>query len=364
MKKALCAALALALALPAAFGAHAAARYRVEPTRIVLYTSLETMRVGQTREIGYELYWPDLRYYLSQNEDVTEAELLRFAATGGTTSSPSVRVKIDEIEWSSSDPDIAEVDEYGEVTANAPGAVTITMAVRGPDSSGRIVELASEDIELTVNEKLAIDDLSRYLPQREEKPAAQPEKNYADGEIGSKELAELIAKTGKATVRNAGKVSAQTLRAAAKAASAAGGKATINFDTMAGSSVSGRVTLNPAIAAEMQGDIMLGVASTGEAIDAAAKKVKSVYKNRVVVVKAEQAAWGGAVRYAVKSGLNYVRARDLRLYSLNPATGKCSEIAGDANFATDINGYVYFSTAKGGWLVLSDGELEEWNYGT
>jgi hypothetical protein len=369
MKKALCAVLALVLAFPAAFGASAAARHTVRPTRIVLYTSLATMRVGQAREIGYELYWPDLKYYLSQNDDITEAELLKFATTGGTKSRPSVKVEIDSLEWSSSDPDIAEVSEYGEVTANAPGAVTITLAVRGPDSAGREVQLASEDIELTVTERLAIDGLERYMPQREEKPAAQPEKNYANGGIDAKELSALVAeaakpsKAAKVTVRGAAQVSAEALRAAAKAAADAGAKATVNFDTMSGTSVSGRVTLDPAIAAEMTGDIKLGVASTGAEIEAAAKKVKEVYKNRTVTVKAEQAAWGGAVRYAVKSGLRYVRARDLALYSLNPDTGKCTAIAGDANFATDINGYVRFTTAKGGWLVLSDGELDEWDYG-
>jgi hypothetical protein len=370
MKRFFCALMAFVLAFPAAFGTYAADRYRVEPTHIVLYTSLPTVRVGQTREISYELYWPGFKYYMDQNEDITLEEFNRFAYVTGTGSNLRARVKIERAEWSSSDPDIAEISEYGELTAKAPGVVTITLAVRGPNSEGKIVELASEDIEITVTEKLAIDDLDRYLPQREQKPAPTPEKNYANGEITSKELTALVAeaakttKAAKVTVRNAASVPAKALQAAAKVAADFGAKATINFDTMNGGSVSGRVMLDPAIAAEMTGDIKLGVTSTGDAIEAAAKKVKIVYKNRVVVVKAEQAAWGGAVRYAVKSGLNYVRARDLKLYSLNPDTGKCAAITGDANFATDINGYVRFSTAKGGWLVLSDGELDEWDYGT
>ncbi len=164
------AALAFFAALLLTAQAFAATSYVVRTRKITVFAGLTTLRVSQTRALDYEVGWPTQTTFFNDEEDITESDLANMEYT---VSGRFIKNKVDEVVWESDEPNVAEVDEYGEVTGVSPGTATITVTLRGPNSRGRQTSLGSGSIELTVTESVPGADEEIYLPSS----GREPERN-------------------------------------------------------------------------------------------------------------------------------------------------------------------------------------------
>lgn len=80
-------------------------------------------------------------------DKIIEGETIKLNVTGYDSKDNIVPVK--EIEWTSSDDKIAEVDKNGKVTTKKPGKVTITAKVKGTDIKNSIeLEISEKEFEI------------------------------------------------------------------------------------------------------------------------------------------------------------------------------------------------------------------------
>lgn len=336
MKKILSLVLAITLVIGmigvTAFAADDPNYPRITKVSVKSVSGSRTVRVDKTLELEYRIY----------PEDAVEVE----------------------VKWSSSDDDVADVDSYGEVYGNAPGETVITCTVTYKTSDTKTSK-KSGNITITVPGKV-----SSSSDDEDESSASASSKTTTTTTTATEKIAastvtakvKEVAKKGattSATFKNVGSVSAATLQAAAQSAKDAGGSVTLNFDTMDGNKVEGRLTIDPSQAEKLTNDISLGVYTN----EGKTKKVRDVFNkyfvNDVVVVKAAQTgSYGMTVKYAVKASAALAKSKDLRLYSYSIATGKYTEVK-NAGITIDANNYARFSTNLGDYLVLSAGPIKK-----
>ncbi|MCL2068948.1 MAG: hypothetical protein FWH00_03525, partial [Oscillospiraceae bacterium] len=146
--------------------------------------------------------------------------------------------------------------------------------------------------------------------------------------------------------------------AALRAANGAAGNMQVNFngDTMSGNSVLGRITINPANAANISGSINLGVFVDSARTSVARSVFERWYTNRFAVVSlAQKSDFGMTVRVAAfvdlaGSGLD---TANLILYAYDAQTNMFTRLT-DASPFVDSVGYLQFSTASGGEIIITD----------
>jgi hypothetical protein len=128
-------------------------------------------------------------------------------------------------------------------------------------------------------------------------------------------------------------------------------------DTMSGKSVVGRLTINPASAASLTGDISLGVYVDSSRTGATKNLFGQWFSNRVEVVSlAQKAAFGMRVRIAAKVNLSGLNTDSLRFYSYDKATNRYNAIA-SPSYSIDSVGYLHFYTSAAGEIVVTDRAL-------
>jgi hypothetical protein len=164
------------------------------------------------------------------------------------------------------------------------------------------------------------------------------------------------SKTASVRVKSAKSVSIEALKAMASTASASGLSAQLNADIMRGTSVSGRITINPANATG-SGDIQLGVYVDGDSVSAIQSKFEKWYQNDVRVVSlAQTGGYGMTVYISAKLDLTGMDTTTLNYYSYNPTTNKFKTLSG-SNAKVDKNGYLQFQTDSGDMIIISEGAL-------
>ncbi|MEG1083660.1 MAG: InlB B-repeat-containing protein [Hydrogenoanaerobacterium sp.] len=167
----------------------------------------------------------------------------------------------------------------------------------------------------------------------------------------------LVGITSYVSVRNAQSIAVTTLMDMAKAAEAAGGRIMLKADTVDDKGfVLARLYINPALAANLKGNIKLGV-RLGEAETQATLARFSNFDNKIAVVGlAQQGSFGMPIKLAVKADLKGFDTKKLGFYSYDTHSNIYDRLAKTA-YSMDENGYLYFETSVGGELIVSDGPL-------
>lgn len=311
--------------------------------RITIGSTLKTISVGKTRQLDGKYYPDDL--------------------------------EIVEEEWISSNYDVVYVDDYGEIEGVAPGTATITYKItfnnrtKTKDENSEVLTTTkSTTVDITVpgkgsNSSSEEDSSSSSSTSSSSTTAVNPA--TGGSKIATSTVTDKVKEAVKANVttsvtfKEVGSVSSETLQAAAQAAKAGNGTVLLNFDTMNGNKVEGRVTVNPANAANLKDDISLGVYTNEGQTQKVKDKFNKYFDNNVVVVKATQTGnYGMSVIYAVKASAELQKSKDLRLYSYDLTTNKYVEVK-KANMRIDANNYAHFTTNLGDYLVLCDGPIKK-----
>jgi len=163
--------------------------------------------------------------------------------------------------------------------------------------------------------------------------------------------------TATVRVKDAGSISAAALKAMNQTASASNLSVKLNADTMSGSTVSGRLTIKPASAANLTSDTQLGVYLDSAHTSGTKDKFERWFDNKVVVVSlAQKASYGMSVKVVVKANLSALNTGSLVFYSYNSATNQYTKIQ-NPSYSIDSNGYLHFNTTLAGDIIITDRAL-------
>jgi len=295
----------------------------IEPIRVTLTPGYNrTMRVGDHFYLGYRI------------------------APSNANSSIGVS-------FTSSNFDVVSVDSSGFVQVHRPGSARITI---------RTQNNRTDSIHITaVNRGDRIDGnrIRPVTPQRslsgQGSSLGSPSLNVPSitnrEPISSSVLLNSVRATSGRNVnlRNFSHVSADALRAVAGE-----GDRRLQFDTMNGSSVTGRLTINPANAQGLTGDIRLGVFTTADQTQAVQNAIDRRFDNRERIIYIEQPSFPMEVTIAAKVG-NF-DANRIRIYSCDSNGQNIREVSA-TGITMDANGYVHFNTTVGGFLIVSEGPI-------
>lgn len=156
-------------------------------------------------------------------------------------------------------------------------------------------------------------------------------------------------------VKDASSISASALQT--MSSNAGGLTVRLVADTMTGNAVTGRLTINPANAANLTGDIKLGVYVDSTNTSATRAKFERWFKNNIQVVSfAQPSGFGMTVNVAAKTSMSGLNTSNLYFYSYNKSTNQYSLIQ-KPSYSIDANGYLHFSTSLAGDIIISDGAL-------
>lgn len=265
----------------------------------------------------------------------------------------------DTLDFWSDEPDIVDVDGDGVCEALDYGTATIHVeTVNGKKDSITItVPDPRESSQASEQDSGVQDTDSSSSRAASSSRASSSTTATTSGTIEMKEkidretLVSAVqgAGSGRATLSNYAAVSAESLQAAAAA-----GNAGVNFDTKSGSTVVGRVVVSPANAANLTGDISLGVYAKNAKTQSVQNVFDRYYSNNVTVIRCDQNDFGMTVEVVAKVG--NLNADSLKFYSYSSSGNTYSDLT-VSNVSVDKSGYVHFNTTKGGYIVVSDGAL-------
>lgn len=279
------------------------------------------------------------------------------------TISPSDAQDDAVVTYSSGDEDICEVDADGVIKAVGAGRVKITARTQNGVTGSITITVpgTTSDSSRYENESTwdnssssSRSEVSSVSSSRISSSAASTTKTETKREKISREtLIEAVQDAGSKTVKlkNYSSVSAASLQAAA-----AESKSLLQFDTMNGKSVTGRLTINSSLASKLTGDIKLGVYATAAKTKTVQAAIDDAYKNDTKVIYCEQADYGMNVTITAKVGTS-LDDSNLKVYSCDK-NGKNVEEVKVTNLKIDSKGFVKFTTSTGGYLIVSDGALK------
>lgn len=157
-----------------------------------------------------------------------------------------------------------------------------------------------------------------------------------------------------AVVRNAVRVTADTLKNVAERFSDAAVAPKVSFDTVRGGAVVGRLTFDLTKVGNLSSDINLGVSTTNRTVS---NVFNRFFSNETALVDlAHKAAFGTEIEVAVKVDLSNLNTENLVFYCYDLATNSYFQIQNPKYFI-DANGYVHFSTNMGGSIIITDSAL-------
>ncbi|MDL2234297.1 Ig-like domain-containing protein [Ruminococcaceae bacterium OttesenSCG-928-L11] len=253
-----------------------------------------------------------------------------------------------EVYWDISDDEIVAVDGDGILTGVSPGTATVTAtsadgkrratcvvtvpaaAVAGLATDGE--EDASSTAALSGGERLHAATLRADVERALQTAANSP---------------------AKVTYQGKSKVSAAALRAADYAAREANGTVELRFDTLfAQGGIQGRLTVNPALYGDSEGDIRLGVTTQSAYINTLRQTLQASGYGDAAIVHCEQSgSYGMMVEIAAKVDESKPDTGSLTLWAYDPATGGMTPV--EAALRVDANSYVHFATDVGGVYILA-----------
>lgn len=206
-------------------------------------------------------------------------------------------------------------------------------------------------------------------------PVANPDKPSAgvnsDGSVNSTDVAQQAAdavkkalaanpKAGKATVliQNATSISAEALKSIADAVKKAGGTATLYADTTYDGRTIARIYLDPVKAAALGTTIKLGVATNAATVAPVKNHFAKYFQNKMAIASfSQQGTLGMNVEVALRMDMTGIELKNLKVYSFDRATNKYFPIPAK-DLRVDANGFVRFTTNRGGDILLVDGALK------
>lgn len=165
------------------------------------------------------------------------------------------------------------------------------------------------------------------------------------------------ASGGTAVVRtqNASSITPAVLSALANAAQ--GKNIVLHADTMSGNAVQGRIYVDPAKLADVKEPIKLGIYTESAKTTATTAIFEKFFGNNVATVSFEQqGSLGARLEVAAKVDLADMDVTKLVLYSYDRASNTYRRIENPA-YWVDKNGYLHFTTALAGDIIISEGPL-------
>ncbi len=201
----------------------------------------------------------------------------------------------------------------------------------------------------------------RSSVSRAEKTSANVNK---DGTVNTNKVAAKIKemlnsenKNASVLVENAKTVSSATLRDMAQAAAKKGGQATLMADTVVKGVTEGRLYLDAQKAANLKGEIKLGISTSSKAAQSVEKIFHKYFSNNLeVVTLSHSGSFGMPVRAAVKADLSGMDKNALKFYRYDRATNTYNAMR-NVNYTIDSHGFVHFTTNMGGDIIITSGAL-------
>ncbi len=265
------------------------------------------------------------------------------------------------------------------------GSYTVTVNVTLNDASSTVV---AAPFTLTINEKSTTpdqggstggssssssnrhdrDDDDRHSNRYNGSSSVKADKTTSnvnkDGSVDTKDVVAEVKsditsnnKNSSVLVENAKTVSASTLKEMAQAASTKGGTATLMADTVIKGKTEGRLYIDAAKAANLKGEIKLGVSTSSKTALSVEKLFHKYFKNDIeVLTLSHNGGFGMSVRVAVKADLSGMNKNTLKFYSYNRAKNTYYQLT-NVNYKIDSHGFVHFTTSVGGDIIITDAPL-------
>lgn len=338
---------------------------------VLTVTSIGLTAFARTTDNGTE---PDrIRITPGGSKTLTKGRTLRL----GYRITPSDTNYKDGVSWDSSNWDVADFEDDGYeiiVTAREPGTTDITVKTDNGHSDKITItvpgKLAGTDEDVNSTSSQDQDVSSRKTSTSSKAASSSKASSKTSNATGyTPENAVTLTdkmdrdtlvttmhgvKDGTASFNNYASVSAESLQAASKE-----GTGKVNFSTYftpasGGRVFLGRVTITPANAAKLTGDIKLGVYSNNEKTKKVQATFNKHYKNTAAVVKCDQGNFGMNVQITTRVG--DVDSSKLKFYSYN-ATDNSVTPLNVTEWSVDDSGFVKFTTSVGGYIIISNGAL-------
>lgn len=257
--------------------------------------------------------------------------------------------KDQDVMWSSSDNNVATIDEEGTVTAIAPGTAIITATSHNGSAgtctvtvSNKVVTGLTEDVENT--QKPGPGELLTSAAVKT--VVEQTARTTTKGQVGT------------AVFENKTAISSTMLQAATYTAGLNDRTVHLRFNTLnSDGKIQGWLTLDPAKADSVTADVGTLVSLSSKTAQSVSKSFQDHYKNRTAVIHNNNAgAFGLEVQIAARLGKDWANNKNLRFYVYNAKDSRYNSLA-VTSYTVDENGLLRFSTTTGGVIVVSDGAL-------
>lgn len=259
-----------------------------------------------------------------------------------------------DVTWSSSNYNVAEVDQDGYVTAIEPGEAIIRIKTENGKTDSIKVTVAGRAEDGTI---IDFDESPNVTGgnAKDEDTSAEVTQEAKEKVLSQSELIEKVTgKDGAVTLQGYTYVAADAVKLASSVS-----PAKINFDTVNNKSIEGRLTVTPtnvgagSIPTE---NLWLEVHTNKEKTGKAQKVFDTFYKNNTKVILCVQQDYGMKVDIAAKVG--EMDTSNLYFYSYDVVNNKYSKMDISGGWV-DSKGYLHFSTTKGGYIVVSEGPLTQ-----
>lgn len=184
------------------------------------------------------------------------------------------------------------------------------------------------------------------------------ETQITDAKIESAVESAVKAENTTVTVKvyNVKTVEIETLKKVAEEAKEESKKSTVHFDQLKGKKVTARITVDPAIAANLKGELNVYASVEKKDTQKTFNLFNKYFTNKIAVVHLGQSgAYGMNVKVAAKVDLSGMDTSALKLYVYNAATNTYSKLT--SSYFIDANGYLHFTTPVGGSVIISNGAL-------
>jgi len=258
------------------------------------------------------------------------------------------------VSFTSSNFDVVSVDSSGFVEVRRPGTARIT--IRTQNNRADSIHITAVDRGERIDGNIRRPNTPERSLVGQNSSLHSPSHNASFVQtrreaISTTTLLNAVRATSGRNVnlRDFSLVSADALRAVAGE-----GDRRLQFDTMNGSAVTGRLTINPANAQGLTGDIRLGVFTTDDRTQSVQIAIDRRFVNRERIIYVEQPNFQMEVRIAALVG--DFDADRIRIYSCD-AYGQNIREVNATGIMMDANGYVHFNTTVGGFLIVSDGPI-------
>lgn len=300
----------------------------------------------------------------------------------GDTASFSVTVKEGEgdyegisesdVYWESSDDDVVWIDDSGDAEAMDYGVCTIRAFIYARDEDGKVLssKVVTRSIEVRVpggpkdaypdDENDEEEEIVTPKPTTTTTTKNTSSSDSGSGQISSSTVTSAVKNAGSsATFKGYSSVSKTTITSANTTAKNAGKKVVLNFDTYKDGKFDGRLTINPANAANMASSVNTGVSIHSDNVGKYRTLFEKFFKNKnMAFIRLSQTnAFGMTVEVVAKVNLSGFGTTKY-LYSYNPSTGKYAQVK-NATFSKDGNGFWHIATNAGGVLIVTDSPLSK-----